>query len=315
MLAGLLMVAGAVNPGNGSVFLSAGPRRKARAYREHPDGPRVAKVLRQNRKPPKPMSEEERALWVARSPCAECYRRAGGKPNCREECPVPAANTATRELTARYWPLVREVVKSLLAVRKMPERIESEDIESACAVRFSIAVRRFSLEEGVSPKTYIARNIQWEAADAMRRMCVLPSETWHRLKEAREAVAADEIPSADARASLAAAELEASAQSPMCLHEPVGGDGEVNRTRSCIADIIIDENSDFQSRVDAADAVRHLRPKLSPMELIAAEEMGLARDELDGVTRTGLSFAAWRDLVAWTRAKLKRLVHEEGWDA
>ncbi len=170
------------------------------------------------------MPEAERALWEARNVCAACYKVNDRNPPCREGCPHPAARAACDVLSARYWPLVREVVKSILNGRKTRETIESEDIESACAVRFLVAVRRFNLAGGASPKTFIARTCQWETAAFLREQLPLPPPVFAQLRRIAACEEAEVVPTAKTRAARIIVERRLGLARPIDIWSPANPD-------------------------------------------------------------------------------------------
>ncbi len=198
-------------------------RGRRKPFREHPDGPRNARAGLRG-PPSRPIPEAERALWEARNVCAACYKVNDRNPPCREGCPHPAARAACDVLSARYWPLVREVVKSILNGRKTRETIESEDIESACAVRFLVAVRRFNLAGGASPKTFIARTCQWETAAFLREQLPLPPPVFAQLRRIAACEEAEVVPTAKTRAARIIVERRLGLARPIDIWSPANPD-------------------------------------------------------------------------------------------
>jgi len=77
---------------------------------------------------------------------------------------------ARRELARRYFPFVREVVRSFVRARKIPARYPLDELVSAGAFRMLGAIRRFEPWRGWKFTTYAARVIRGAVLDELRAM-------------------------------------------------------------------------------------------------------------------------------------------------
>ncbi len=217
----------------------------------------------------------------------------------------PATNG---ELVTRYWPLAREVVKSLFLRWKLPRRIEAEEVQSLLAEPLIRAVARFDPSRGVTPRTYLARRMQWAAVDALRSANVIPRRLWQRMKDAERRLSEETVPDAEFRAELASIRQEVAARHPECLHERVSSLGAGPMT---LADLVAD-GRDEAGAVEAQDLVARLLAGLTEEERRIATALMEAGDPADGARSLGVSRAEYDRRAAALLEKLRETAMEVG---
>ena len=231
------------------------------------------------------MSSEERALWAG---------RPGTSP----------------ELVTRYWALAREVVKSLFRRWHVPARIEVGEVQSCLAEPLMRAVDRFDLSRGVTPRTYLARRMQWAAVDALRAANVLPRRLWQRMQEAERNFSESAMSEPKFGAERAAIRREAAARQPGSLSERVSVNEEGPMT---LADMVVDRR-DEAAEIEARDLVARLLEGLTAEERRTADAFMGTRDAAEAARWLGVRRSEYDGRVTVLIAKLRTAAEEEGLD-